>query len=114
MAINSLTQNVNQAISDFAGIKQAIVDKGVAIPSGTPTSQYAGKIGQIAGDSELLRSFIDRTVVDVTFPTGITTIGGYAFANCTNLTTINVPWASGAVSGAPWGATNATINYNYS
>lgn len=37
-----------------------------------------------------------------------------AFADCTNLTTINVPWAEGAVSGAPWGATNATINYNYS
>ena len=32
---------------------------------------------------------------------------------CTNLTTINVPWAEGAVAGAPWGATNATINYNY-
>ena len=27
--------------------------------------------------------------------------------------TINVPWAEGEVSGAPWGATNATINYNY-
>ena len=36
-----------------------------------------------------------------------------AFNSCTNLTTINVPWAEGAVSGAPWGATNATINYNY-
>lgn len=36
-----------------------------------------------------------------------------AFTNCNNLTTINVPWAEGAVSGAPWGATNATINYNY-
>lgn len=29
------------------------------------------------------------------------------------LTTINVPWAEGAVANAPWGATNATINYNY-
>ena len=36
-----------------------------------------------------------------------------AFSGCTNLKTINVPWAEGAVSGAPWGATNATINYNY-
>lgn len=35
------------------------------------------------------------------------------FRNCPNLKTINVPWAEGAVSGAPWGATNATINYNY-
>ena len=36
-----------------------------------------------------------------------------AFNQCTNLTTINVPWAEGAVANAPWGATNATINYNY-
>lgn len=35
------------------------------------------------------------------------------FKNCINLKTINVPWAEGEVSGAPWGATNATINYNY-
>ena len=69
-------------------------------------------------------------------PDGLTSIGSYAFDSCTgltsitfqgkpasisssafprcfNLTTINVPWAEGAVTGAPWGATNATINYNY-
>ena len=36
-----------------------------------------------------------------------------AFAGCDNLTTINVPWAEGAVANAPWGATNATINYGH-
>ena len=36
-----------------------------------------------------------------------------AFQNCSNLKTINVPWAEGEVANAPWGATNATINYNY-
>ena len=35
------------------------------------------------------------------------------FGSCDNLTTINVPWAEGEVANAPWGATNATINYNY-
>jgi len=35
------------------------------------------------------------------------------FLNATNLKTINVPWIEGQVAGAPWGATNATINYNY-
>ena len=40
-------------------------------------------------------------------------IDNNAFSYCTNLTTINVPWAEGEVAGAPWGATNATINYNY-
>lgn len=34
------------------------------------------------------------------------------FQSCTNLTTINVPWAEGEVEGAPWGATSAQINYN--
>lgn len=40
-------------------------------------------------------------------------IASSAFMMCPNLTTINVPWAEGAVANAPWGATNATINYNY-
>lgn len=30
-----------------------------------------------------------------------------------SIKTINVPWAEGAVANAPWGATGATINYNY-
>lgn len=40
-------------------------------------------------------------------------INSTAFKNCYQLLTINVPWAEGEVANAPWGATNATINYNY-
>ena len=43
-------------------------------------------------------------------PTG--KISSSAFHGCTNLTDIYVPWAQGAVAGAPWGADNATIHYN--
>lgn len=35
-----------------------------------------------------------------------------AFYGMSALTTINVPWAEGEVARAPWGANNATINYN--
>ena len=49
----------------------------------------------------------------VTLPSSITSIPSNAFTDCTNLKTINVPWAEGAISNAPWGATNATITYNY-
>lgn len=42
-----------------------------------------------------------------------TFIAETAFKNCTNLTTIKVPWSEGAVANAPWGATNATITYDY-
>lgn len=48
----------------------------------------------------------------ITFIARPTILSSYAFSNCTNLTTINVPWAEGAFTNAPWGATNATINYN--
>ena len=47
MATKTLSENINQAISDFKGVKQAIIDKGVEIPSGTPTSEYGAKIGEI-------------------------------------------------------------------
>lgn len=49
----------------------------------------------------------------VTFLSKPSVLSQYAFNNCSNLTVINVPWSSGAVSKAPWGATNATVNYNY-
>lgn len=53
-------------------------------------------------------------LTSITFKgTPTSTINSYAFSSCTNLKTINVPWAEGEVANAPWGATNATINYNY-
>ena len=52
-------------------------------------------------------------LISITFQGTPTTIANNAFQGCTNLTTINVPWLEGAVANAPWGATAATINYNY-
>ena len=51
-------------------------------------------------------------LTEITFEGKPTSIKS-AFGSCTNLLTINVPWAEGEVANAPWGATNATINYNY-
>lgn len=50
---------------------------------------------------------------EITFEGTPNTISSDAFKDTANLITINVPWAEGAVASAPWGATNATINYNY-
>lgn len=49
----------------------------------------------------------------ITFEGTPSTISSTAFYSCSNLRTINVPWSFGAVAGAPWSASNATINYNY-
>ena len=51
-------------------------------------------------------------LTQITFNGTPTSIHNNAFAGCTNITEINVPWAEGEVANAPWGATNATINYN--
>lgn len=53
----------------------------------------------------------------ITFSAGDTysdiTIDSRAFESSPELKEINVPWSEGEVANAPWGATNATINYNY-
>ena len=41
-----------------------------------------------------------------------TSISNLTLSGCTELTDIYVPWASGEIGGAPWGATNATIHYD--
>lgn len=186
MAIKTLQENVNQAINDLCEIRQALINKGVECPSGTPTCEYGAKIEGIqsgGGTAETyLKRVIDRTIYTIKLPEGLTEIGMYAFqrceslysvefpsslsfinqlgfnyctnlrsvtlpknfdtlstggfkncsslttvtflgtplsissdafGNCTNLKKIRVPWYSGKVANAPWGATNATIVYNY-
>lgn len=54
-----------------------------------------------------------KQILNLTFNGTPTSIDSNAFQDCDNLTIINVPWAEGEVANAPWGATNATINYNY-
>ena len=66
------------------------------------------------GVTELERdTFSYNPLTTVTLGSGITKMDDFVFYKCEKLTTINVPWAEGAVANAPWGATNATINYNY-
>lgn len=48
----------------------------------------------------------------IRIPASVTTIQLEVFAECTALHDIYVGFAEGAVSGAPWGAPNATIHYN--
>lgn len=51
-------------------------------------------------------------LVSATFQGTPSSIASDVFHNCYMLRDIYVPWAEGAVSGAPWGASNATIHYN--
>lgn len=45
----------------------------------------------------------------ITIPSSVISIGNNAFQYCTNLSTITINKAEGSISGAPWGAPNATV-----
>lgn len=68
-----------------------------------------------AGVTEIQASafVLCRSITNITFKGTPSKIDAEAFRNCVNLVTFNVPWAEGEVANAPWGATAATINYNY-
>lgn len=55
--------------------------------------------------------YIAYSLTSVDISDGITLIGDYAFQDCDALTTINIHKSQDSIAGAPWGATNATINW---
>ena len=82
----------------------------------------------------VLESIISRTVTSITIPSGVTSISTYAFSSCTSLKSITIPSSitsiandaftnctsltsitinkpEGSISGAPWGAPNATVQW---
>ncbi len=84
--------------------------------SGVPTQLALD--GNVFYGCENLTSVVIKipTMTDSTSPI---LIPDNAFANCPNLTSIKVSWskawqeADGYLDNAPWGATNATVTYNY-
>ena len=91
MATNTINENVEQAILDFGTIKQAIIDKGVEVPSGTHTSQYGAKIGEIQSGNENFKAVIGRTATTLTLPDGLSKIGNYSFFEYITLTSASIP-----------------------
>ena len=87
----------------------------VTIDSQAFANCYKVTVSSIPASVQRINSnaFIRCGLTALTFKGTPTTIANNVFSYCDNLTTINVPWAEGAVANAPWGATNATINYNY-
>ena len=85
-------------------------------------------------DMDYLKEYIERTITSIDIPDGVTVIGSDAFTGCTSLTSISIPSTvtiignqtftgctsltsitinkpEGSISGAPWGATNATVTW---
>ena len=121
LALTSLPENITSIEANaFYGCSNltltSLPENITSIKSNTFNSCY--KLASISFPKNLndisYYAFRDCTgLKQITFRSTVTSISTSAFSGCSNLTVINAPWAEGAVAGAPWGATNATINYNY-
>lgn len=49
------------------------------------------------------------SLTSITIPNSVTSLGNWAFEDCTNLKTITINKPQDSISGAPWGAKNATV-----
>ena len=94
MSIASEITRLQTAKSD---IKTAIETKGVTVPSSATIDTYDDYVSQISGgggtsyETELM-GIIDRTISgNLTIPSGVTSIGAYAFYKCSNLSSIDIP-----------------------
>lgn len=87
----NLIENINQAISDFDSIKQAIENKKIEVGN-ISTAEYANKISQIQTDEEVMFSSDGRCYIsDIIFPDSVTSIVNGAFQKCTNLKSVIIP-----------------------
>lgn len=88
MAISDKLTTLNGIKSD---IKTAINGKGGSV--GDDFTTYATAITNLpsGGGSDDFKKLIDRTITSATIPSGTTTIGDYAFSNCSGLTSVTIP-----------------------
>lgn len=84
----------------------------------TSAFQYCGlksinmpKIETLSTDNDLWGIFDYCPITTINIPSTIKSIGKNAFENTSNLTTITIDRKADAISGSPWGATNATVSW---
>ena len=55
--------------------------------------------------------FLCTSLTSVTIPNSVTKMDGYVFLGCSNLKEIKIDNIENSISGAPWGAPNATVTW---
>lgn len=123
VTVTTAFPTIGNAISSNTAAFKAITEECFILPNGEQIAgvrsyAFAGTYATSAVFPAFVthlssRLFENSAVREVTFKGTPTSIDNMAFVDALSLTTINVPWSEGEVAGAPWGATNATINYNY-
>lgn len=74
------------------------------------TSITFNKLVNLGSNSDYYGIFEGTPMTSISIPSTIKTIGSYAFSS-SSIKTITVNRKEDAISGAPWGATGATVNW---
>ncbi len=112
---NAVT-TINSYALQYAGLKKLTIPSTITSIA-TYAFAYCTSLEELILEptmTSMSNSYIFRNCTSlkkVYIKTSLTSLASNTFYNDTAITDIYVPWASGAVSGAPWGATNATVHY---
>ena len=71
-------------------IKTALESKGVTVPSDATLDSFNVYVEEIS-DDEAVKGLLQRDITSIDGPEGTTSIGSYAFLNCTGLTSVTIP-----------------------
>ena len=74
----------------------------IAAPAGTGAmslDDMATLLGAAEWRNDFLKSLIERTATSITIPSGVTSIGDYAFSNCSALTSVTIPSSVTSIGG---------------
>lgn len=103
----------SQSYSTPYGIEEVVIGNGITSIGGNAFHDCTGLTSVTISNSVTTidwNAFYNCTgLTSVTIPRSVTSIGNNAFYGCGNLTTITIKKPQGSISGAPWGAPNATI-----
>lgn len=111
---NAISINVNAfyyctglTSANFPNVKNVYSS---AFNSSGLTSITFNKLVTLGSNRDYYGIFESTPMTSISIPSTIQTIGLYAFSS-SSVETITVNRRAGAISGAPWGATNATVNW---
>lgn len=111
---DSATYMITQAFSDCPALRSIVIPEGFTSLSNGAFSNCPS-LTNVTLPSSLTTinpsSFYNTGLKSINIPSNVTGISPSAFENCAALTTININKPKDSIEDAPWGATNATVNW---